>query len=137
VLDSSVALSWCFADEENPESLRILKLSVDAVLLVPVFWHVEMANILGLALKTNRMTRTQLTTALSRIDALGIATASELIPLQSQRILNVMADYDLTAYDACYLDLSLATELPLATFDKKLTVAARRANVELIATQKF
>ena len=40
--------------------------------------------------------------------------------------------YDLTAYDASYLSLAIAEELPLATFDRKLQEAARQAGVSLV-----
>ena len=37
--------------------------------------------------------------------------------------------YDLTLYDASYLELALRRSLPLATFDKSLKRAAEQASV--------
>ena len=38
--------------------------------------------------------------------------------------------YGLTVYDACYLELALRRQLPLATADRHLRAAAKKAGVE-------
>jgi predicted nucleic acid-binding protein len=40
--------------------------------------------------------------------------------------------YDLTIYDACYLELANRRSLPLATLDAKLADAGRRARLKVI-----
>jgi predicted nucleic acid-binding protein len=43
-----------------------------------------------------------------------------------------MRAYELTAYDATYLELAMRLKLPLATLDVQLIAAAKRAAVPLI-----
>ena len=40
--------------------------------------------------------------------------------------------YGLTVYDASYLELAIRKNFSLATLDKQLIIAARKANVELV-----
>jgi predicted nucleic acid-binding protein len=42
--------------------------------------------------------------------------------------------YELTAYDATYLELAMRLNLPLATLDLKLLSAARQAGVSLLGS---
>lgn len=44
-----------------------------------------------------------------------------------------MSKHQLSSYDAAYLDLALAENLPRATLDNNLRAAAKRAGVELLA----
>jgi hypothetical protein len=47
VVDASVALSWCFPDEQTPLSLRVLdRLNAGEPAVVPWFWSVEILNAL-------------------------------------------------------------------------------------------
>lgn len=51
-----------------------------------------------------------------------------IVPQSRREIVMALArEYALTAYDATYLDLALRTGATLATFDKKLAEAMRRA----------
>jgi predicted nucleic acid-binding protein len=47
-------------------------------------------------------------------------------------LLPLMDRFNLTAYDATYLELALRRNLPLATLDKELFAAARQAGVALV-----
>jgi predicted nucleic acid-binding protein len=40
--------------------------------------------------------------------------------------------YQLSAYDACYLELAFREALPLATLDKGLSAAAAKAGISLM-----
>jgi hypothetical protein len=53
VLDSSIALTWCFKDEESAETRRVLDLAITSQIFVPAHWHFEMTNILGLGFAEN------------------------------------------------------------------------------------
>jgi hypothetical protein len=54
VLDSSIALTWCFKDEETAETQRVLDLVLESQIVVPSLWHFEMTNILGLGLRSRK-----------------------------------------------------------------------------------
>ncbi len=132
ILDSSVALSWCFKDEQTDESLRLLRLAESASIVVPALWFVEVANILGLAAGKHRLSEAELTLLLELLDALQISVDSEAPPAQFDFLVSFMRFHSLTNYDATYLELALRTGLPLATFDKDLRVAVRKSGLPLV-----
>src|SRR5438034_602572 len=46
VLDGSVALAWCFADEADPYADAIARIFPRLQAFVPTLWHLEIANAL-------------------------------------------------------------------------------------------
>jgi predicted nucleic acid-binding protein len=72
VLDSSVAVSWCFKDEETPETLDLLHDAKRRAIFVPSLWFVETSNVLGLALCKQRLTQAELMIAVDTLNALEI-----------------------------------------------------------------
>jgi predicted nucleic acid-binding protein len=132
VLDSSVALSWCFKDEQTPETLQTLRLAISRAIFVPSFWHVEVSNVLGIALRKGRLDAADLTIAVRTLGILEIHTDMPLHPIGPTTLLPLMRTYELTAYDATYLELAMRLNLPLATLDVKLISAAKKAGVPLI-----
>ena len=135
VLDASIALAWCFPDEESAASEAILDLlSAGREAFVPVLWPLEVGNALLVAERRKRITVAQVTSVLQRIARLPIT----VVPLTTGRafgsILYLARQEQLTEYDAAYLDLSLREGLPLATLDDDLRRAARRAGIDLITS---
>jgi predicted nucleic acid-binding protein len=55
VLDSSVALSWCFSDEHTPSSLAVLDQVSDAGAIAPQLWPLEVLNGLVIAERRARI----------------------------------------------------------------------------------
>ena len=45
VIDSSVALTWCFEDETSPEADMLFERVCDDEAVIPAFWHLELANV--------------------------------------------------------------------------------------------
>ncbi len=129
VLDSSVALGALFADEQDAYSLGVLQSLDVSVAVVPALWHLEPGNILGRALKAGRISAGELAQSWERLELLGI----QVLPTRddarywAERSL----EWQLTAYDCCYLDLARERRLPLATRDTALAAAARRHGVRL------
>lgn len=131
VLDSSVALSWCFKDEETPDSSEALKLARTRALYVPSLWHIEMSNVLGIAYRNRRLNDGDLAIALTLFAALEIHTDTFVPSITNSLLLPLMQAFSLTAYDAVYLELAMRLNLPLATFDSRLASASKTAGVEL------
>ena len=132
VLDCSAVLCWCFADEATDRSHRLLGAVEAKGAVVPSIWHYEVANVLVHAEKRGRLPAGA---ARSRLDWL-----SEL-PIQADRtdvfrlwgpVFDLSRTEGLTIYDASYLDLALRTGLPLASKDRELVAAARRAAAPLV-----
>lgn len=129
VLDTSVALGAVFHDEQDAYSLGVLLALRDLNAAVPALWHLEMGNILSRALRQGRISDTELQQCWQHLAVLDLQT----LPTATEpRYWTERAhDWDLTSYDACYLDLARQQRLPLATKDKKLIAAAKRVGVDI------
>ncbi|MEO7151909.1 MAG: type II toxin-antitoxin system VapC family toxin [Burkholderiaceae bacterium] len=129
VLDSSVALGALFADEQDAYSLGVLQSLDMAVAVVPALWQLELGNILGRALKAGRISAAGLAQSWERLETLGI----QVMPTRddARYWAERSVEWQLSAYDCCYLDLARERRLPLATRDAALAAAARRHGVRL------
>jgi predicted nucleic acid-binding protein len=132
VLDCSVAISWCLVDENNPTANAILAMMPDAEAFVPGIWSLEIANVLLVAERRNRMTQKQSEEAIALLQSLLIQvdTATDANALGATLVLG--RQEGLAAYDAAYLELALRLGLPLATIDQRLALAATRCGVDLV-----
>jgi predicted nucleic acid-binding protein len=57
VVDASLTLSWCFADEATPYSLAVLASLETTYAVVPALWPFEVVNVLALAERKQRITQ--------------------------------------------------------------------------------
>jgi predicted nucleic acid-binding protein len=136
VLDASIAGSWCFPGdpkEDTPYSRRILlKLTSDDA-IVPQIWSFEIANIIFVAsVKRKRISQKQIDEYLQLLTALPIRV--EPADLWTNVALESRArKWNLSAYDAAYLDLALRKKVPLATTDDDLKKAAKAEGIQVIA----
>jgi predicted nucleic acid-binding protein len=53
--------------------------------------------------------------------------------LSIQRVVAAAQHFELTAYDATYLETARELRLPLATLDRRLSAAAEKAGISLIS----
>ncbi len=132
VLDASVALRW-FLDHPVPVyAKRVKQIFLKGVrAVVPALWHLEMSN--GLIVAERRAILTgadvdQAMTDIEQIVARAVDTDSSVI--SARQTLATARAFQLSAYDAVYLDLARRERLPLATLDDRLRNAAARAGVE-------
>ena len=95
-----------------------------------MLWHLEVANLLGRSLRHRTIAQGEVTIAFELIQRLNLQTDSTT--LSSAEVVAWMTRYQLTAYDAVYLELAVRLKLPLATFDRELIAAAPHAGVSLV-----
>jgi len=55
VIDASVALAWCFRDERTEATERLRERVQTDTAVVPVLWHLEVANVLALAARADAL----------------------------------------------------------------------------------
>jgi predicted nucleic acid-binding protein len=55
ILDCSIAMAWCFADESTSETVQIQERLASEAAVVPAHWFLEVANVLAMAEKRNRI----------------------------------------------------------------------------------
>lgn len=131
MLDVSATLPWFFEDEATGGSIALLDRLADAVAVVPVLWHVELANALLQGELRKRIDAAAVAEFLALINSLTIETDQWLDQRVLGTLLAVARRYRLTAYDSAYLELAVRRALPLATRDAALRGAARSAGVAL------
>lgn len=132
ILDASIALSWCFADEATPTSARLLRQLETDLAHTPALWRLEVGNALLSSIRRKRLTPADATEFLYLLDQLNIEIDQEMSARASHEIFSLASAQGLTTYDATYLDLAMRLGLPLATRDKALIAAANRVGVKII-----
>ena len=133
IVDASVALCWYFEDQRTAYTEAVFDcLARGDEGLVPAIWPLEVVNGLVVAVRQKTITATQLETFVRDLKDLPVEVDLEGVGRAYSSILRVSRQHQLSSYDAAYLDLALVEGLPLATLDKNLRVAAKRAGVELL-----
>jgi len=134
VLDASVALRW-FLDHPMPAYANRVKqffLKGDRA-MVPALWHLEMSNGLAVAERRSILTAPDVDQAMIDIEqivAQAVDTDGNIVSVRQS--LATARAFQLSAYNAVYLDLARRERLPLATLDDRLRAAAAHAGVELL-----
>jgi predicted nucleic acid-binding protein len=136
VLDASVTLTWLFEDEgcEYGDGLAQELPSLHAV--VPDLWHLEIANAICVGERKKRVTQRQSQAFLADLRALPITSEHRRGTDIWEHTLPLARLYQLTSYDAAYLELALRRSLPVATLDGPLKRAAEAAGVPLFQPRR-
>ena len=130
VLDCSITMSWCFQDETTDPSMTLLG-SLDTVSLhVPTLWTLETANALATAHRRGRINDDDLTASLLFLEMLPLEIDNRGASASLTEVLPLALAFELTAYDATYLELAMRIEAPLCTLDSRLQSAAKRAGID-------
>lgn len=132
VVDSSIALAWALPDESSKEADRFLsRISMKNLLWVPALWWYEMANALLMAQRRKRLGEAEKIRLMELYGRLPIRTDVALDSDIVWRLHTLAMEYNLSAYDAAYLELAQRRGLGLATVDRSLRLAAQKAGVKL------
>ena len=133
VLDASIALTWCFADENSALAQKVADMFARGdTALAPSFWPHEVLNALLVGEKRKRISRELVRSFLDDLATLPIMLEQFPAGIVFDRIQHLSREHGLTAYDAAYLDLSLNSGLPLATLDEELVRASKKARARLV-----
>jgi predicted nucleic acid-binding protein len=129
VLDASLTLSWYFEDERTPAFDAILDRVVASGAVVPSLWRMEVANGFQMAIRRKRIEEKFRDHALRQLGLLPITVDPETDTYAWTAMLRLADRFDLTIYDAAYLELAQRRSLPLASVDKALNAAGRALGV--------
>jgi predicted nucleic acid-binding protein len=132
VVDSSIALTWCFEDEASPETDKLFERVRDDGAAVPGIWHLEVSNVLLQAEKRGRITRGDAALRLGLIANLPISVDQETAARSLRETLALARSERLTTYDAAYLELAIRRNLPLMTKDGQLAGVAKRLGLAVL-----
>ena len=132
VVDSSAALALALPDETSEQADRFFGgITSGSVFWVPALWWYEMANALLGAQHRKRLTERDRMRLMELYRMLPIQTDSILDSDAMYRFHTLAIGYELSAYDAAYLELAQRKGLGLATLDQRLHSAARKAGVRV------
>jgi predicted nucleic acid-binding protein len=132
VLDASVALLW-LAPQTNALGMAyaqttLLSLSQSKA-IVPAIWSLEIANVVTKIESKGMVVEADSHLFISTLEQLNIETDSMTAQMALSQTLQLARRYQLSAYDAAYLELSLRMGIPLASLDAGLVKAAIKAGV--------
>jgi predicted nucleic acid-binding protein len=103
--------------------------------IVPLHWPAEVSNALLIAVRRGRISREKANRFFLDLRALPIRLDPESSDAVFNQVFKLAEQYNLTIYDAGYLELAIREGLPLATLDNDLRKAARAAGVPLVEPQ--
>lgn len=134
VLDTTVTMAWCFTEEATEFTQTLLNRlsSLTDTAVVPALWLYEVVNVVELAARRGRIPQEKAAAFLASLVDLPIEVED---PSRTRVFVHVRAlarQYQLTGYDAAYLELALRRKLPIASLDKALSRAALSAGVNSV-----
>ena len=132
VVDSSVALTWCFEDEQTPAALALLEAVVETGAVAPSLWPLEVLNALIMAERRKRVDAAERQRLSGFLRDLPIVLDDETAAQAWSVTIQLAERHRLTVYDAAYLELAQRRDLPLASLDQELRAAAETAGVALV-----
>lgn len=132
VIDASITLAWCFADEASDAADRALGRLEREEAIAPSIWPLEVANGLRTAERRGRLDLADLSRARDLLLSLPVQVDAVDLRLALNEVTEVARTLELTAYDAAYLALAARRGLALATVDDRLREAALTSGVELV-----
>lgn len=131
VIDASVALAWCFPDEANDYADGVLVALEDQTIIVPAVWPLEVANALLVGERRKRIRLPEVRRFVDLLKGLDIVVDAQPVADTVSNILPMAREYDLSSYDAAYLDVAVRQDVPLATLDGALQKAALKAGIKI------
>lgn len=136
VLDASVAVAWCFADQAAGYADEVLQRLSGQAAVVPAIWTLEVTNALLVSERKRRLRPADSARFLALLRTLPIVVETELSLREMGDVLALAREQVLSAYDAVYLQVAMARDLPLATLDETLRRAASACGVSLVGSSR-
>jgi len=134
VVDNSVALAWCFEDEQTPPVMNLLDRVVETGAFAPSLWPLEALNGLLTAERRKRVDSRDRHRLAGMLRALPVTLDIETADQAWTTTVRLAERHRLSVYDAAYLELAQRRRLPLASLDADLIKAARALGVALLGT---
>jgi predicted nucleic acid-binding protein len=129
VIDASAALAWSIADESDVEAFDVLRRVAAEGAVVPALWLFEIENGLRNAQRRGRITEAEARSIQAHLARLPIRIADTSERVVFNDALSLANRFDLSVYDAAYLDVALRHKAKLVTRDRRLTDVAQALGV--------
>lgn len=132
VLDASVTIRWALQDgslADRTYADQVLDSFDAAFATVPALWYTETIHVLRCAEEDETIGESDVTGFIYQLGQLPIELDMAAPSGVQLAVAAVSREFRLSGYDAQYLELARRLSLPLATLDKDLRKAARKAGV--------
>jgi len=132
VVDCSIIMAGTLQDEANALAEEILhRLETNSLqAIVPSIFYLEASNVLLTAYRKKRINKSVWEKYLDVLSWLPLEIDdTATIPASVLTLSKLANEYNLTTYDAAYLDLAKRQNLTLVTLDKNLHKAATKAGI--------
>lgn len=131
ILDCSIAMTWLFSEQATTASLSARDALLSTHCYVPSIWPLEINNVLWVAVRSKKITDLQAKRFKYILKNMAIEIDFKASDLMNDVIFELSSSYNISCYDASYLELAIRENLSLATLDKTLAKAAVKAGVGL------
>jgi len=136
VLDGLTTMSWIFAGEVTEESLAVRSTLLTDHAIVPSLWRSEVGNTLLMAERRGRLSGAKAIAFLKLLEELPIVEDHHSSWHTTRGALQIAKEYNLTVYDATYLELAVRHWFPLVTLDLKLKSAGLKAGLSAVMMKR-
>ena len=103
VLDNSIILSWCLADESDPIAEQAMQFTIAHSAVVPAIWWYELRNALMVTERRGRLSAADTRATLADLREMRIIIDRDH---DEAVLLNLSRQHDLSVYDAAYLEVA-------------------------------
>ena len=137
VLDASVTIRWALRDgsaADRKYADQVLDSFAVKIGVVPALWYTETIHVLRCAEDDGKFGESALTGFIYRLGQLPIELDAAVPSGLQLAVAAISREFRLTGYDAQYLELARRRNVPLATLDKDLRRASKKAGVPIYLT---
>lgn len=127
VVDNSVVIGWHLSGQATDYTDAMLDKLASDVAHVPALWPLEFSNVVRKALTCKKITEERAREIMQIQAGLSLIVHTD-VPDPAENMALALR-YNLSSYDAAYLDLALRLRLPVAVVDGALRDAAVAAGV--------
>ena len=132
VADASVAVAWVHPAQSTVETASMLDaIAEGATLEVPSLWPLEVANALAVLVRRRKLGDDERKAALRWLSGLRTRIDHEAPGLAFSKLSQLADLYELSLYDATYLELAQRRGLVFGCKDGPLRQAAKQSGVQL------
>jgi predicted nucleic acid-binding protein len=133
VFDASFVGALIIPDEKSPKAGKAhTAIGEDDEIFVPQLLWYELSNIFKNLIRRKRYTFDEILQFYPQLAAVRLTVDFETGIDYSQKLLRLCNDYDISSYDAAYLELADRKKAVLCTLDEGLRGAAKKHGVAVI-----
>ena len=133
ILDCSYCASLFLPDEKSENIKKsFLKIEDSDEVYIPLLWWYEMSNVLTTAVKRNRLKHNDVLNINKLLSSFNFITDSIYGSEYTEKLLELTQIYNLSAYDAAYLELAIRKQGSIGTLDKDLNAACIKAGLKTL-----